>query len=148
MKKCESFIACPDDDDVVKMFCAYCRKTLVNAKTDFYREQARYAKHEQLFSEMSVTDFDRLCIPYRPDMDETVVLAGGREFCVCDIEIADALNQLTTTMKTIILLYYFAGWSDQAIAREMQRPRSTIQYQRHHALTLLRSILEQGGGER
>ena len=36
---------------LVKMFCAYCRRTLRNAKTDLMREEARRSRKETLFSE-------------------------------------------------------------------------------------------------
>lgn len=37
---------------VVKMFCAYCRRTLRNARTDIIRKQAREARWETVFSDM------------------------------------------------------------------------------------------------
>lgn len=36
----------------VKMFCAYCRRTLRNARTDIIRKQAREARWETVFSDM------------------------------------------------------------------------------------------------
>lgn len=41
---------------VVKMFCAYCRRTLRNARTDIIRKQAREARWETVFSDMHESD--------------------------------------------------------------------------------------------
>ena len=38
---------------VVQMFCAFCKKTLKNARTDLMREMAKNQRREKLFSEMS-----------------------------------------------------------------------------------------------
>lgn len=40
----------------VKMFCAYCKRTLRNARTDIIRKQAREARWETVFSDMHESD--------------------------------------------------------------------------------------------
>ncbi|MEW4402875.1 hypothetical protein AB1I62_03900 [Enterococcus sp. AN402] len=116
----------------------------MNAKIDFYREQHRYVKHEQLFSDMKETQLRKLYTPYDSFLDQTVLNVGDVEFFVTDPTLASAISQLDTLLKTIILFYYFAGWTDKDIGIKLHSPRSTIQYQRNHALTLLRQILEKG----
>lgn len=82
---------------VVKMFCAYCRKTLRNARTD------------------------------------TVL--------------ADAIHGLSKGDQAIVLLYYFAEWTDRRIAEELGCPRSTVQFRRSKALLALRARLEEVIGD-
>jgi len=48
---------------VVKMFCAYCRRTLRNARTDIIRKQAREARWETVFSDMHESELNRLASP-------------------------------------------------------------------------------------
>mgnify|MGYP001632314808 CR=1 FL=1 len=47
----------------VKMFCAYCRRTLRNARTDIIRKQAREARWETVFSDMHESELNRLPHP-------------------------------------------------------------------------------------
>ena len=47
----------------VKMFCAYCKRTLRNARTDIIRKQAREARWETVFSDMHESELNRLASP-------------------------------------------------------------------------------------
>lgn len=99
---------------VVKMFCAYCRKTLRNARTDIIRKQAREARWEVV---------------------------------VMDTVLADAIHGLSKGDQAIVLLYYFAEWTDRRIAEELGCPRSTVQFRRSKALLALRTRLEEVIGD-
>lgn len=133
-----------DEDDSIRMFCAYCRRTLRNATTDYYREQQRYVKHEKLFSDMKEAELNALCSPCDCFLQETIFTVKGMDFSVKDSVLAEALSKLNTHRRTIILLYYFGGWTDKEIAQFLSQPRSTVQYQRNHALHLLKALLEKG----
>ena len=61
------------------------------------------------------------------------------------IDLADALEKLCPEEQAIILLSYFAGWSDRRIGEDMGFPRSTVQNRRARALTRLADILTEGG---
>ena len=49
--------------------------------------------------------------------------------------------------KAIVLLYYFAEWTDRRIAEELGCPRSTVQFRRSKALLALRARLEEVIGD-
>ena len=63
---------------VVKMFCAYCRKTLRNARTDIIRKQAREARWETVFSDMHESELNRLASPDALISEEVVFEVVGR----------------------------------------------------------------------
>lgn len=126
---------------LVKMFCAYCRRTLRNARTDILRAQARHAASEVIFSDMHESELKRIAIPHDVFEREVVFDVLGSEIVVLDGEIADALCKLSERDKTVILLYYFAGWTDRQIADALGCPRSTIQFRRSRALIDLRQML-------
>ena len=134
-----------NEDAIIRMFCAYCRRTLHNATTDYYREQQRYAKHEQLFSDMKEAERNALTTPCDCFLQETIFTVKGMEFSVKDSVLAEGLSKLNTHRRAIILLYYFGDWTDKEIAQLLSQPRSTIQYQRNHTLHLLKTLLEKGG---
>lgn len=127
----------------VKMFCAYCRKTLRNARTDIIRKQAREARWETVFSDMHESELNRLASPDDLISEEVV----GREVVVMDTVLADAIHGLSKGDQAIVLLYYFAEWTDRRIAEELGCPRSTVQFRRSKALLALRARLEEVIGD-
>ena len=80
---------------VVKMFCAYCRKTLRNARTDIIRKQAREARWETVFSDMHESELNRLASPDALISEEVVFEVVGREVVVMDTVLADAIHGRT-----------------------------------------------------
>lgn len=131
---------------LVNMFCAYCRRTLRNARTDILRRNARGLKRETLFSDMSADELNRLEAPEVVLCEEVVFDVLGYEVVVCDAELADAIRTLEEADQAIILLYYFADWTDRRIAMAMGLPRSTVQLRRTKALRSLRAHLEEVTG--
>ena len=121
---------------VVQMFCAFCKKTLKNARTDLMREMAKNQRREKLFSEMSEAELNRLRVPDEQAFPpaEVVFEVCGLSIGVVDEELADALAVLQEDDRSIVLLSYFAGWTDKRIASFLGRPRSTVQYRRFKAL--------------
>ena len=121
-------------NEVVGMFLTYCRKTLVNARTDVLRERKRRRNREVLFCDLRRSELESLAdwqdVPER----ETVFDAAGKPIGVTDKDLADALEKLCPEEQAIILLSYFAGWSDRRIGEDMGFPRSTVQNRRARAL--------------
>lgn len=115
---------------VVKMFCAYCRRTLRNAMTDIIRKQAREARWETVFSDMHESELNRLASPDDLISEEVVFEVVGREVVVMDTVLAGAIHGLSKGDQAIVLLYYFAEWTDRRIAEELGCPRSTVQFRR------------------
>ena len=132
---------------VVKMFCAYCRRTLRNARTDIIRKQAREARWETVFSDMHESELNRLASPDDLISEEVVFEVVGREVVVMDTVLAGAIHGLSKGDQAIVLLYYFAEWTDRRIAEELGCPRSTVQFRRSKALLALRARLEEVMGD-
>lgn len=131
---------------LVRMFCAYCRRTLRNERTDIARKDARRARRETFFSDMSEAELNRLVAPER-FCEETVFEVGDKEIAVLGEEMADAMCELPEEERAAVLLYYFAGWSDRSIALQMGCSRSTVQLRRAKALAALKGLLESEVGE-
>lgn len=124
----------------VRMFCAYCRRVLRNARTDILREEARRARRETLFSDMHDDELNRLTAPPFADPEYTFEVAGW-EVAVVGSALAEVVGTLPKEERDVILLYYFADWTDRQIAEECGCPRSTIQFRRAKALRTLRNHL-------
>lgn len=71
-------------NEVVGMFLTYCRKTLVNARTDVLRERKRRRNREVLFCDLRRSELESLAdwqdVPER----ETVFDAAGKPIGVTD----------------------------------------------------------------
>lgn len=133
-------------DATVGMFVSYCRKTIVNARTDVLRQRARRTRRETLFSEMSAHEVECLKTSDRMGDEEKVFSALGHPIGVQDTRVADALLALDEVEQTIVLLSYFAGWSDRRIGEDLSLPRSTVQCRRARALSRMSAHLREGGG--
>ena len=75
-------------NEVVGMFLTYCRKTLVNARTDVLRERKRRRNREVLFCDLRRSELESLAdwqdVPER----ETVFDAAGKPIGVTDKDLA------------------------------------------------------------
>lgn len=129
------------------MFCAYCRRTLRNARTDIVRKQARDAKRETLFSDMREEELDRLASPDGFVREGVLFEVLDSEVMVLDARLGGAISRLPGDEQAITLLYYFAEWTDRRIAEELGCPRSTVQFRRSKALLALRARLEEVIGD-
>lgn len=132
-------------DALVRMFLSYCRKTLVNARTDVMRERRRRRKREILFCEMRPCELESLMQFSELPQREEVFDAFGKPIGVSDERLASAIACLPETEQAIVLLSYFAGWSDRRIGEDMGCPRSTVQSRRMRAIARLGEILKGGG---
>lgn len=132
-----------DEEEVTRRFNAYCRKTLRNAKKDIYKKDAYFRKWEQNFCDMSQKELLQLKAPklYVP---AELFIIGNRIIGIEDETLAFALKQLTPKQQCIVLLYYFAGWTDSQISIELHQSRSTIQRLRRNTLLQLKNIIEKG----
>lgn len=90
-------------NEVVGMFLTYCRKTLVNARTDVLRERKRRRNREVLFCDLRRSELESLAdwqdVPER----ETVFDAAGKPIGVTDKDLADALEKLCPEEQAIFL---------------------------------------------
>ena len=75
-------------NEVVGMFLTYCRKTLVNARTDVLRERKRRRNREVLFCDLRRSELESLAdwqdVPER----ETVFDAAGKPIGVTDKDLS------------------------------------------------------------
>ncbi len=133
------------EDELLRMFLGYCYKVLRRARTDYLRKEARIRKKEKNFSDLRRSETNHLPFVLQEACEEVLFEVQGICFVIKDGEIAEALNQLEPTDRTIILLYYFSSWTDARIAQVLDRPRSTIQNRRIRSLSLMKKALEEMG---
>ncbi len=128
-------------------FAAFCNVVLRNAVINAYRNFGRKQKHEvSLDYLMSETPFE----PFSTDNyfeqyvyeNPTVFVVKGQEVIVESERLAHALTNLSEQRRTVLLMYFFFGYTDTKIGNEYRRSRSTANYWKLAALKQLRKELE------
>ena len=72
----------------------------------------------------------------------TVFVVKGQEVIIESERLARALVSLSAQRRTVLLLYFFFGYTDTKIGNECGRSRSTANYWKLAALKQLRKELE------
>ena len=67
----------------------------------------------------------------------------GQAIQVKDQKLGQALSKLLPKDREIILLYYFLGLRDEAVAKRLNMSRATVQRRREKAQKKLKMILEE-----
>ncbi len=127
-------------------FAAFCKVVLRNAAISAYRDFGRKQKHEVSFEYlMSETPFEPFTTDnYFEQYDKpTVIIVKEQKVVVASKRLADALLKLPEQRRTVLLLYFFLGYSERKIGNEYGRSRSTVNYWKLAALKQLRKELEE-----
>ena len=141
MKYSEQFM-----EHIEYAFAAFCKIVLRNVAISAYRDFGRKQKYEvSLDYLMSETSFE----PFATDnyFDQyvyekpTVFVVKGQEVIIESERLARALVSLSAQRRTVLLLYFFFGYTDTKIGNEYGRSRSTANYWKLAALKQLRKEL-------
>ena len=127
------------------LYEAYCKAAIDNA---ILKARQKKAAHGRLVSSLSdLSDADLLFLtdewePERPDKPLTYH-TQGQDIQVKDQKLGQALSSLLPRDREIILLYYFLGLRDEAVAKRLNMSRATVQRRREKAQKKLKTILEE-----
>ena len=119
----------------------HCRVVLRNAAISAYRDFGRKQKYEvSLDYLMSETPFEPFTTDnYFEQYDiPTVFAVKGQRIVVISKRLADALLKLPEQRSTVLLMYFFLGYTDTEEGNKYGRSRSTANYWKHAALKQLR----------
>ena len=122
-------------------FAAFCRVVLCNAAISAYRDFGWKQKYEvSLDYLMSETPFGPFTTDnYFEQYDiPTVFAVKGQRIVVISKRLADALLKLPEQRRTVLLMYFFLGYTDTEVGNEYGRSRSTANYWKYAALKQLR----------
>lgn len=122
-------------------FAAFCKVVLRNEAINAYRDFGRKQMHEiSLDYLMSETPFEPFTTDnYFEQYDKpTVFVVKGQKVVIASKRLADALSKLPEQRRTVLLMYFFLGYTDRKIGNEYGRSRSTANYWKLAALKQLR----------
>ncbi|GEB76768.1 MULTISPECIES: RNA polymerase sigma factor [Sporolactobacillus] len=118
------------------------RKVMIRTKSNYRRSIGRRRRHESLFSEVSDLDINKLHTTDTYRLDRRFYKVLSMDVQVTDCQIAEALDTLSKRKRDIILMFYFLEMSDAEIAKELSVNRSTVYRNRHSALEMFKTLLE------
>lgn len=123
-------------------FDRFCKKIMKNETKDFYSEMNSRQEHEVLYSEMTEQELNGLYSydTYSSDYDVFTVL--DFVIIVRDALLAKALSALSDKKRNIILLHFYAGYTDKEIGEILSLMRATVQYNRNSGLKFLRRYIK------
>ena len=127
------------------LYEAYCKAAIDNA---ILKARQKKAAHGQLVSSLSdLSDAELFSLaeewePVLPDEPSTYH-TQGQTIRVKDQKLGQALSSLLPRDREIILLYYFLGLRDEAVAKRLNMSRATVQRRREKAQEKLKMILEE-----
>ena len=130
---------------IQQQFHAFCKTVLYNEVCNYFREKKRSTKYEISLDYLQEnTSFEI------PSVDEYFVLqdkptsftVNGQTVIVDNEQLAKVLLCLSEKRRRIILMYYYLRLRDWQIAKILEQPRTTVNYQRNAALKQLRTEME------
>lgn len=131
-------------------FAAFCKVVLRNAAMTAYRDFGRKQKREVSFDYlMSETPFEPSIMDnYIEKQDKpTIFVVRGKEITITNERLAGALFRLLEQRRTVLLMYFFLGYTDTQIGKVYGRSRSTVNYWKLAALKQLRKEWEKSKNE-
>ena len=128
----------------MRQFSLFAIRVLRNASNKGHNEYRKRAKREMTLSELDDNAMYKLYSHGNCFDKDSVFHVQGLDFIVRDDYIADLLSQLQERYRNVILLKYYARWTDQKIADLYNVRRQSIQYQRKSILKKMGQWLEEG----
>lgn len=137
-------------ESVERRFHAFCKAVLHNEACNYYRERKRRTQREISFEYLQEnTSFAPYCTDeYFVLQDKpTAFVINGQTVIVDSGKLAKALLCLSKQRREIILMRYYLQLRDKQIGALLEKPRTTINYQKNAALKQLRKEMEKMNDE-
>ena len=135
------------EEEIPRIFQAYCKRLIHNEACDAHRELRRRRDREVTFSDLSPHEERQLatCDEYFQDTDSGAFHIAGKR--ITAKLLSDALHSLSEEKRKAVLLYYFFDMNDVEIGRLLAIPRRTVQYRRTSSFEQLKTYLEEHADE-
>ena len=108
-------------------FESFCKKVIAHERCDYLRWKLRYVENETNFSDLPAAYLEGLNIPDGYPGEEYVFHVYGYQVPIRNEQLIDALLDIGSEERSILLLYYSLGLKDPEIAKLLHTSRSRIQ---------------------
>ena len=128
---------------VPRQFDRFCQMILKGEVMDYYRHLNYMQQNEIGLSALSEEERKQLyCEDEYEGRDYTVFQAMEYDICVKNSLLAEALDSIAETGRTVVLLAYYMDMSDAEIAEKMHCVRSTSYRIRKQTLKKIKKRME------
>ncbi|WP_162612133.1 sigma-70 family RNA polymerase sigma factor [Flavonifractor sp. An306] len=127
------------------LYEAYCKAAIDNAILKARQKKVAHGQRVSPLSDLSDADLFSLADEWEPELPDEPFTYYIREQAIQikDQKLGQALSSLLPKDREIILLYYFLGLRDEAVAKRLNMSRATVQRRREKAQKKLKTILEE-----
>lgn len=126
---------------VLSIFDSFCKTVLRNKARDI----TRVRRSMELTSPISLDEADGTAFVDRYPSNEQCIIVNNMAFCIEDEKLYLSLLELPERELHSLLLHFWEGWKDQALASHFHVTTRSVRNWRHHSLGLLRkTLLEKG----
>lgn len=126
-------------------FDAFCKAVIRNESADAHRELAAQSRQEIPISSLSTNELLSLSTEDNYNLYSRTYYVGNNAVQVCDPVLGEVLQFIIPQRRSILLLFYFLGYSEPQIGRLLGLSTSTVHYRRKAALRQLKEFLEAAG---
>lgn len=130
------------DSKLEQSFDSFCKKVIKNGSKNILKKYKRLSDHEINLSSLSSSEMQKLASTDLYSEYEMAFIFGGAMLIVHDPDLARAISYLSPKWREVILLSFFAGYTDAQIGRELNVTKETIKYRKDMALDRLKEMLE------
>ncbi|SFK14690.1 RNA polymerase sigma factor, sigma-70 family [Marinilactibacillus piezotolerans] len=129
-------------EKIVKEFDYICKLTIKNERKDYFKHLQRISSREVSFSELGEKALSHFSTTDLIPGDYHTFVIKGIPIKIKSTALSEALKELTSRKREILLLYYFIGMNDPEIAKLLNLSVSTVNEHRLNALETLKHYME------
>ncbi|MBO0468528.1 sigma-70 family RNA polymerase sigma factor [Enterococcus plantarum] len=126
-------------------FDSFCKKVVNFEKKDYFKEISRKSQKEIPFSALSPDELEQLYSFDEYSINSSLFEVIGYDIAIKNDLLAEAIKQLPSKDKDILLMYYFLEMNDNEISKETNVARRTIAYHRKKALDAIKDFFLKRG---
>jgi len=129
------------------MFDSYCKTVLRNASRNIKRTHINRKKHEAIADEQIQYLFDQQSSEDIYPFFELMIHADKFSCVVFNETLYEALRDLPDQQRTVLMLDFWQGWSDEKIAKYMGVTARTVYNLRQRAFKAIKNYFEKERGK-
>ena len=137
-----------NQESIRKQFDCLCKMVLRGERCTYIKQILNRAKKEIPLSELPISVISSLNTTDEYPIENAHYLIMGYKIEVRDDLLAAGLDSLTPIKRDVVLLSFFMGMNQVAIAKLMDKEYGAISYHHRSAIVLLRKFMQERGVNR
>ena len=128
---------------IENQFDYICKLAMEDERKDYFKQLSRLAKHEVSFSEIGDYLVSQFATTDSYVTDFQIFMLNGISISIENDLLSEALRNLPSNKRNILLLFYFMNMSDSEIADMLKVNRSTVYRHRTGGLAMMKKFMEE-----